>query len=132
MSDPLTPARVAELRRNSERMLQSLAVSAPYDISAAEMLALIDAAEKLREVGEERDAARQKAMDEMYLRGNQLAAISTVLMSNTPVALASVRIPADHALYTAAFQDAIRAVEREISLRTKLERITSKDTSYGN
>lgn len=55
--------------------------------------------------------------DEMYLRGNQLAAISTVLMANTPITLAQTRLPKEHALYTAAFQDAIRAVEREIQLQ---------------
>jgi hypothetical protein len=55
--------------------------------------------------------------NEFCLLGNQLAAISTVLMANTPITLAQTRLPKDHALYTAAFQDAIRAVEREIQLQ---------------
>lgn len=58
-----------------------------------------------------------RLQDEVFLRGNQLAAISTVLMSNTPITLSKARLPADHALYTAAFQAAVRAVEREIDLR---------------
>lgn len=71
----------------------------------------------IEELMVERDRLAERAQDEMYLRGNQLAAISTVLMSNTPITLSKSRLPADHALYTAAFQDAVRAVEREIELR---------------
>jgi len=67
----------------------------------------------------ERDKLAEKAQDEMYLRVNQLAAISTVLMSNTPIELSNSRLPADRALYTAAFQDAVWAVEREIDLRQR-------------
>lgn len=66
---------------------------------------------------EEIEQLKTAKQDEMYLRGNQLAAISTILMSDTPVSLAAARIPADHALYTAAFQDAIRSVEKIIDLR---------------
>lgn len=62
---------------------------------------------------------KNKLQDEMYLRGNQLAAISTVLMADTPITLLQTRLPADHALYTAAFQDAVRAVEKIIKLRSQ-------------
>lgn len=98
----MTAERRNELRRNSERMLESAAVSAPYDISPVEVLELLD-----------------ESQNEMYLRGNQLAAISTVLHANTPITLSQTRLPKDHALYTAAFQDAIVAVEREIKLRNQ-------------
>ena len=98
----MTPERRNELRRQSERMLESTAVSAPYDISPAEVLELLD-----------------EAQNEMYLRGNQLAAISTVLHANTPITLSQTRLPKDHALYTAAFQDAVIAVEREIKIRNR-------------
>lgn len=74
------------------------------------------------------EAAEQRAeqaetakQDEVYLRGNQLAAISTVLMANTPVTLSQVRLPKDRSLYTAAFRDAVNAVEREIKERQRAE-----------
>lgn len=60
---------------------------------------------------------KAKCQDEMYLRGNQLAAISTVLKADTPISLSQVRLPADHALYTAAFQDAVAVMEKVIRLR---------------
>ena len=63
------------------------------------------------------DQAEVKSQDEMYLRGNQLAAISTVLKADTPITLLQTRLPTDHALYTAAFQDAVAAVEEIIRLR---------------
>lgn len=75
--------------------------------------------DRLREVEEKTHA-------EEYLRGNQLAAISTVLMANTPVTLASVRLPEDHMLCTAAFQDAVRAVEREIALRGERDKLAQQ------
>lgn len=59
---------------------------------------------------------KENVQSEVYLRGNQLAAISTVLYANTPITLLQVRLPTDHALYTAAFQDAVTAIEREIRL----------------
>jgi hypothetical protein len=99
-----------------ERLAAFMAAADP-----ARVLALCDAADLLREVIAERDKLRERVQEVEYLRGNQLAAISTVLMSNTPVSLAAVRIPKSHALYTAAFQDAVRAVEREIALRSKLD-----------
>lgn len=67
------------------------------------------------------EAAEQEVANIDFLRGNQLAAISTVLLSNTPVSLAATKIEQGHALCTAAFQDAVRAIEREIELRHKLE-----------
>ena len=56
-----------------------------------------------------------------YESANLLAAVSTALMSDTPVTLASQMLPAGHALRSAAYMDAVRAVRKIISLRIKLE-----------
>lgn len=56
-----------------------------------------------------------------YESANLLAAVSTALMSDTPATLASQMLPIGHALRSAAYMDAVRAVRKIISLRTKLE-----------
>lgn len=113
---PLTPAE-AEMALNEAK-----AVPWSEDRIREIVTRATDPAEKLpnshqAQLAAEVDRLKEKVQDEMYLRGNQLAAISTALMANTPIALSQTRLPADHALYTAAFQDAIRAVEEIIRLR---------------
>ena len=55
-----------------------------------------------------------------YLRANQLAAISTALMSDTPITHLEARIPKDHACYTPAFDDAMRTIDKVLELRADL------------
>lgn len=61
-----------------------------------------------------------------YLTANKLAAISTALMSDTPVSMAASTLPEGHALDTAAYRDAIRAVKKIIELRNRVAELEAR------
>lgn len=65
--------------------------------------------------------------DNDYLTANKLAAISTALMSDTPVSMAASLLPEGHILDTAAYRDAIRAVEKIIALRSRVEALEGEN-----
>ena len=59
-------------------------------------------------------------MSNDYLTGNELAAIRTALMCDTPVSMAASLLPEGHVLDTAAYRDAIRTVKKLITLRARI------------
>lgn len=65
-------------------------------------------------------------MSNDYETANKLAAISTALMSDTPVSMAASLLPEGHILDTAAYRDAIRTIRKVIALRSRMEALEAR------
>jgi hypothetical protein len=61
--------------------------------------------------------------EELEVERMRLVACGVVAMANTEASAAKTRLPKSHPYYSASLDDVERAVEREMDLRTKIEKI---------
>lgn len=90
-----------------------------YNLNDREFFDLIRPETVLR-LAEQIERLTKELTDADCLRGNQLAAITSALMSDTRISHLNCQLPKGHALRTPAFDDAMRSIEKIFELRAAL------------
>lgn len=104
MTQPFTPAELDAIRAEAQDYANRCNFMI---IMPSQLLRLVEQIELLT----------KELTNADYLRGNQLDAITSALMSDTRISHINCQLPKGHALRTPAFDDAMRTIEKIFELR---------------
>ena len=111
MTQPFTPAELDAIRAEAQDYANRCNFMI---IMPSQLLRLVEQIELLT----------KELTNADYLRGNQLDAITSALMSDTRISHINCQLPKGHALRTPAFDDAMRTIEKIFELRAGEPQIT--------